>query len=56
MCMIPIKKLSLYVPPYLNEKLKHVSETQFEAKESYYKNSIEKLDDRYIRCIILESN
>ncbi|XP_032691619.1 uncharacterized protein LOC116854125 [Odontomachus brunneus] len=40
-----------------NEEIIAESEAYFEAKEkSYYKNDIEKLHDRYNRCIALEGN
>lgn len=40
-----------------NEEVISESEAYFEAKEkSYYKNGIEKLHDRYNRCIALEGN
>ena len=40
-----------------NEEVIAETEAYFEAKpKSYYKNGIEKLEDRYNRCIALEGN
>jgi len=40
-----------------NDEVIAETETYFEAKDkSYYKNGIEKLEDRYNRCIALEGN
>lgn len=40
-----------------DEEVIAVTEAYFEAKDkSYYKNGIEKLENRYNRCIALEGN